>query len=111
MPRNGPLVTIHSSSTLGVGSFFATDSRSFRGAGNSIGFSTSQLASVPHFGSASQIGPRSDNVEDISSLSFVAALPQEHLEGSCAAVDPLHPLSVLDFDLVLRQFGVVEGGN
>ena len=111
IPRNCPFLNSHLSSNLGMTSFFIPASISSDGPGNSIGFSTSQLGSVSHFGSASQIGPGSDNVEDISSLSFGAAFPQEHREGSCVAVNPVHPLSALDFDLVLGQFGVVDSGN
>ncbi|WVZ15428.1 hypothetical protein V8G54_012994 [Vigna mungo] len=109
MPRNRPFDTTHLSPKRGTTSFVDPITVSSDGPGNSIGFSTSQLGSASHFGSASQIGPGSDSVDDISSLSFVAVLP--HRLVSCVVVNPVHPLSFLDLDLVLGQFGVVDRGN
>uniref|UniRef100_A0A7C9AC94 Uncharacterized protein n=1 Tax=Opuntia streptacantha TaxID=393608 RepID=A0A7C9AC94_OPUST len=71
-------------------------------------FSTSQLGSLSHFGSEFQIGPGSETVEEISSLSTGPVFPQEHLVASCVVVSAVHPLSVLDFDLVLGQFREVD---
>jgi len=60
-------------------------------------------------GSASQIGPGSDTVEEISSLSYADVVAHEDRD-SLVVVRPeaVEALSVLDLDRVLGQFGLDE---
>jgi hypothetical protein len=63
----------------------------------------SHLGAESHFGSLSQIGPGSDIVDEMSSLSCVDWAAQDN-RVSLAAVAPTEFLSVLVLDLVLGQY-------